>query len=321
MLDILSELGSISDTSLKTPSAQGSTVPTPTRQQTFEPEQSGLRSWPVSTETPPNEASSQDTAMNDSAAFKQEHGNRAATRVEEVADDVLSSGPSARVSRPGSAQIPITSLHPPPPHASTPFSRMKPPNRVENPPYPAVENAFLHGNGPPLSHEPGNPEEMTPANHSTQSFRMGQPQSAIHQTSHTQRAPDMSTPSSNTAMLNGMYSLLSGNIHNLQLPEYQQWLHAVSQNQQHPDLRDLSGMPGSMANPASTSFAATPMQLPGFSDGPGPQVSFDGQWSNFDFGIDLNAAPDVNGAMADIWSMAPNGFEYDSKDMRWSVDG
>lgn len=316
MLDILSELGSISDTSLKTPSAQGSAVPTPTRQQTFEPGQSGLRAWSVPTAAPLNEASLQNAFINNSAPSEPERGNRAAPRTGEVARDVLSAGHNVQVSRPPSAQTPTTAFHPSPAHATAPPSRINPSNRIKNPSYQAAENAFLHGSGPPLSHEPVKPDEKNPANHSTHSVRMGQSESAIHQTSDIQGAPDMSTSSSNTAMLNGMYSLLSGNIYNLQLPEYQQWLHAVSQNQQHPDLRDFSGMPGSTTNPASNSFAATPMQLPGFADGPGPQVSFDGQWNNFDFGIDLNAAPDVNGAMADIWSMAPNGFEYALKDMR-----
>jgi hypothetical protein len=136
---------------------------------------------------------------------------------------------------------------------------------------------------------------------------IGQPPSIPQYGSSGLEGTDMPTPSTNAAMLNGMYGLLSGNIYNLQLPEYQQWLHAVSQNQQPV-------IPASTAQPAATNLGAAQANLDPFQ--PVPTPGSNGQWHNFDFGIDLNVAQDVNGAMADIWSMAPNNFEYVSAIMQ-----
>lgn len=125
--------------------------------------------------------------------------------------------------------------------------------------------------------------------------------------------PENQSACSNAAMLNGMYSLLSGNIHNLQLPEYQHWLHNVSQNQQLP--------PAGALNIPPTNFSSgipNTNQLPlGNLQGADAQGMANGQWNNFDLGLGLDSALDVNGAMTDIWSMAPNNFEWVHMRFMW----
>lgn len=262
------ELSSISDTSLKTPSAHPSSTPTPTRQQTFEPTSSGLRTWVHPAEGPLDERI-QGSSVREPVSLKQEQHLNSADATYQPADTSQT-------------------------QTVTAFSTGGLSNQ-------AAQSWFTQSQ---ISADPAyHPSSNRNANASAQSAHPGsvQPSSIPQYENSGLQGSDIPTPETNAAMLNGMYGLLSGNIYNLQLPEYQQWLHTVSQNQQ-------PGITAFAAHPAVTDLGTAQANLGPFQ--PVPTPGSNGQWNNFDFGIDLNVAPDVNGAMADIWSMAPNNFEY-----------
>lgn len=296
------ELGSISDTSLQTPTRYSSNATTPIRQQTFEPEASGLRRESYRAE--PSQSEDVEAMIRPKV---EEDASPA-----HVADAIPSSLPPRNppdnlndhntaaqpwfapswqseptaLSFTGSAPSALPNDHPLARDMRAPPAMDRPASGL-NLTSPALVGNYPMFNGATFGEATSRPTS--------------QPGPPLYQ-NQGQDSSETQPTSSDAAMLNGMYSLLSGNIYNLQLPEYQHWLHNVSQNQP-----PYTGIPDIHPN---SNFSAIPNQLPlGNYQGADAQGIPNGQWNNFDLGLNLDSALDVNGAMTDIWGMAPNNFE------------
>lgn len=313
------ELGSISDTSLQTPASYRPNTPTPHRQQTFEPEASGLRkesyraqelsssdngtSTGNDTLRPKEEAQTlpaPDAPTEDSASHTGSHSHSATGLNDPSAQPWFA--PSWRRSEssflpsipaPGSSALP--NERPSASDTTTTQPSRERPDIHYGAISPRTYNSMLNGG-------------VNPVDCAIQ-YPIGQPVQHPSAQNFGESLSENQSHSSNAAMLNGMYSLLSGNIYNLQLPEYQQWLHTVSQNQQLPPLDNI---PGIHPDPNLPTMTPTMNQNPmgAFPPSADSQGMSNGQWNNFNLGFNLDSGLDVNGAMTDIWSMAPNNFEY-----------
>lgn len=310
------ELGSISDTSLQTPTSNRAATPTPGRSQASTLPASGLRK-----EVPPAQESNMENNSGNQEPIESEVEGQQVNRAFDRVGDVF-----------GSQESRSSGVHSGNVNSSTnlPFQVGPSHDRPES-----RSSLLSHGGlAPQYAESAAQPWR------DTQSTNVGlgavsprtyhalfgngvHPVENIINRSSAPPAPPLGpsfgnegfvsdSSSSNTAMLNGMYSLLSGNIHNLQLPEYQQWLHAVAQNQQL--LANLTGgTPITSHMPITSTSTEQPfsdtlngmMNTSAFNANGMPNVP----WDNLSMGVDFAAAPDVNGAMADIWSMAPNNFE------------
>lgn len=323
--DILMELGSISDTSLQTPTSNRASTPTPSRASTSGLPASGLRR-----EVPPAKDSS----------FEGDHGSRPSVKPEqdeqqghsalgqarnvfgsrEIRSDpaLMQSAPRTNTSFKGSISDPQT-LPLQPSHTSAPRGPSVLPND-------GMQARYAEPIAQPWGESQASNTGLGAVSPRTYHALFGNGIHPIENVVNRPSATSMLPPgpalsndgfvgdasSSNAAMLNGMYSLLSGNIYNLQLPEYQQWLHAVAQNQ--PLVANVTS--GTPAAPHSSQMSASTQQpFAGTLNGMMNPAAFDANgmpnlpWDNMSLGVDLATAPDVNGAMADIWSMAPNNFE------------
>ncbi|KAJ9112249.1 hypothetical protein QFC22_006333 [Naganishia vaughanmartiniae] len=324
MRDILMELGSISDTSLQTPTSNRASTPAPSRPPTSGLPVSGLRK-----EVPSAKESTFVEESHKQEAVKPERNEEPGQSTLDHAGDVFGSretrsrgvysqGAPHLDSRIQSANSTPQSWHMQQSHATTQSGPSLLPNGQ-------LQTQFAE----PMT-QPWRESQTSNVNHGALSPRtyhalFGNGSHPVENVVTRPTAVPMQplgptfgndafvgdASSSNAAMLNGMYSLLSGNIYNLQLPEYQQWLHTVAQNQQL--VANLtSGTPTAthMQQLTEQSFTSTPngmMNPAAFNANGMPNLP----WENISLGVDLAAAPDMNGAMADIWSMAPNNFEMD----------
>ncbi|KAJ9092550.1 hypothetical protein QFC21_006781 [Naganishia friedmannii] len=329
MRDILMELGSISDTSLQTPTSNRASTPTPSRTTT-----SGLPASSLRKEVPPAKESASEQDIHNQETIKPELREKQGHPTLGQAGDVFGS----RGTRSGATvmqSIPCTN---PGNESTNSHPQTWPLQQSHTPAQPGLSLLSNDGMHAPYADPTAQPwRELQTSNaglaavsprtyHALFGNGVYPVENIVNRASAARIQPlgpslgndgfvgDAS--SSNAAMLNGMYSLLSGNIYNLQLPEYQQWLHTVAQNQQlvanltsgPPTAAHMSQMGVSSEQPLAGALNNGIMDLSTFNENGMPNLL---PWDNMSLGVDLAAAPDVNGAMADIWSMAPNNFEMD----------